>query len=263
VIPAVLATAVAWQVRKHLHQLLFSLGFILAAVVMSLNGVPPEYESFGRYTVIFSGILPRSTSPAADLAILGLEPSDTRYVGTHAYSPDAGLRDRSFVKRFATQGTYWQMAMLLLKRPSLALQLAESRLSEAGRQRPIRGNFDPSAGLPPFAESSSFAEWSKLKASLFEQHGTRYLAYALFLSATGLLLTWPFRRLLRPGLAPSIVALVFALLIEVGVASLTDGLDAARHFLVFSALGDVLLLVDAMLLWAAALRMRSLLLSRI
>lgn len=118
--------------------------------------------------------------------------------------------------------------------------------SEAGETRPIYGNFDPSAGLPPFARSTAFAEWSQLRERLFRGHGLRYIAVTLALAALFLLRARGMWRW-------AAVCLSIALLLDAAVSSLGDGMDAVRHFTVFCELQDTMLLL---LLWSFLPRRR-------
>ncbi|MEI9812661.1 MAG: hypothetical protein WDO18_08290, partial [Acidobacteriota bacterium] len=215
---------------------------ILIASAFSSHSAPANYAAAGCYTVIFSQLLPDSTDVSGDLYALGLDPTARPLIGTHAYSNDSGLRDPKFARRFERQVSYGKLGWFLLQRPRQALDLITTRLSEAGRQRPARGNFDPSAGFPPFAESKSFALASQWKATVFEGRGARYLSYALALIAAALALAATSRTALAP-----IAALCATYLTALAVAALADNLDAERHFLLFDALGDTLLITTVYL----------------
>ncbi len=148
-----------------------------AATAVSVGSAPADYAALGGYTVVFNQILPDSPHIEADMEDLRLRPSDRQFIGTHAYQDEAGLRDPVFKERYLKDTPYWRLGWFLLAHPQQAIQVASARLSEAGRQRPRRGNFDPSAGLPPSTESKAFAIWSGTKARNLEGHGGRYLAW--------------------------------------------------------------------------------------
>jgi hypothetical protein len=154
------------------------------------------------------------------------------------------MRDPEFVKRFMAETSYQRLAWFFLKHPPRALNAVETRLSEAGRQRPPRGNFDLGAGQPPYAESQSFGVWSRLKAGIFNGHGGRYLLYALCLPVLATLLAIAQRGTLPSGIPEGVSILSVAYLTALSVGALADALDAARHFLLFSAVGDVLLVAS-------------------
>src|SRR5579864_8653776 len=156
---------------------------VLAATVFSyLRATPPSYPAMGVYTVIFFELLPKSKNVSSDLAELGLDDSYRRYVGTHAYAPDAGLRDPQFQQIFERKTSYAHLAWFLMKHPLRALEITISRLDRAGLQRPYVGNFARAAGFPERTRSRTFAVWSGLKARLFGLHGGRYLLFTLALT---------------------------------------------------------------------------------
>jgi hypothetical protein len=223
----------------------------LAATVLSAKGMPVEYPAYAQYNVIFFEVLPHSMNPARDLAELGLDAADARYIGTHAYAAESGMPDPAFRKKFMRQASYAKLGRFFVIHPQYALLAAETRMAEAGRQRPERGNFDPSAGQPEFAESKSFGLWSGLKSAIFHEHGGRYLLYGILLAAIATLLAMARRASLPRGIPAGVGALAAMSLLEMAVASFGDALDAARHFVVFSAMSDVLSIAVVWLLCAA------------
>lgn len=231
-----IAMLLAWRSRFLMAAI------VLAAGAFSSQASPPQYSVYGKYTTVFYQVLPKTKNVEAALADLGLQDSDRQYVGTHAYSANAGVRDPEFTTQFGRRLTYATLARYLVTHPRDALRLIEDRLSEAGRQRPLRGNFPASAGFVGFTESHTFAVWSGWKARLFENNGRVYLAYATLLGLSVAVGAMLLRRRLPGGVAEGVVALAAMLFIELLVAGLGDGLDAARHFLIFAALTDILLL---------------------
>jgi hypothetical protein len=71
-----------------------------AAVLLGLESAPPEYAARAYYSVIFYQVLPHSTDVTRDREALGLDSSYRRWVGTHAYSTEAGMNDPAFVRDF-------------------------------------------------------------------------------------------------------------------------------------------------------------------
>jgi hypothetical protein len=100
------------------------------------------------------------------------------------------------------------------------------------------GNFARKAGLPVSTESRAFAWWSSLKRSAFERQGTVYALY--FLSLCALLcsaLWWRCRRQFPAGACLCLMALM-----ALGITSFGDALEVARHFFLFNALTDMILI---------------------
>jgi hypothetical protein len=215
---------------------------LAATVFMYRRGAPASYPSTGCYSVIFAELLPRSKNVGSDLKELGLDDSYQQYVGTHAYSPTSGLRDPQFQETFARKISYANIARYFGKHPKIALHTAISRLDGAGLQRPYIGNFDRLAGFPGYTQSRTFAAWSALKARVFTQHGGRYLLYSLLLTLCVTAFAVVRRENLPAGMPVAIGALAAMTLLALLVASFADALDPERHYSLFSALTDLLLL---------------------
>jgi hypothetical protein len=215
---------------------------VMASTAFSAQlGTPSYYPALGTYTVIFFELLPKSKSVVSDLKELGLDESYQRYVGTHAYSPNAGMRDPQFEEDFGKRRLYGRIGRFFLKHPVRALEVSVSRLDSAGRQRPRLGNFDRRTGFPEFTQSRNFAAWSGLKTLVFGEHGGRYLLYALSLALFVTVVAFLRRASLPEGMPIAIGALAAMMLLELLVASFADALDPERHFSLFSALTDLLL----------------------
>ncbi len=148
---------------------------VLAATVFScLRGAPPNYPAAGAYTVIFFELLPKSKNQTTDLKELGLDDSYGRYIGTNAYSSNAGLRDPQFEEAFVQQHLYNRIARFFVMHPSTALNVMVSRMDGAGQQRPYVGISIPERGssgahpeldiclLERFQDSSFRAPWRTL-----------------------------------------------------------------------------------------------------
>ena len=226
---------------------------VLAATAFSYRWeTPPYYPALGSYTVVFFELLPASKNVSSDLKELGLDDSYQRYVGTNAYSPNAGMRDPQFEEDFERKGLYGHIAWFLLKHPTRAFEVTVSRLDNAGRQRPRIGNFDRRTGFPAVTQSRTFALWSGLKARIFGEHGVIYLLYALALALSVTVLAIARRGSLPAGIPAAVGALAAMALIELLVASFADALDPERHYSLFSALTDLLLICGVCLAAGAA-----------
>jgi hypothetical protein len=215
---------------------------VMASTAFSAQlGTPSYYPALGTYTVIFFELLPKSKDVVSDLKELGLDESYQRYVGTFAFSSDAGMRDPQFAEAFARKVSYAGIARFFVKHPARALEVCVSRLDSAGRQRPPVGNFDRQTGFPEHTESRTLALWSGLKARIFSEHGGRYLLSALSLAFLVTVVAFVRRASLPAGMPIAAGALAAMMLLELLVASFADALDPERHFSLFSALTDLLL----------------------
>ena len=234
---------------------------MLAATIFSYRASAPIYPTQGCYTVIFFRLLPKANNAQQDLVDLGLDGTYQQFIGSNAYSENSGLRDPEFVSTFARKISYPRLGWFFVTHPEEALRMIIYSMGQAGYQRPDFGNFDVSAGQPPFAQSHSFAIWSKFKAREFAERGLRYLSYSVLLIFGVPVLAVVRRHSLPQGIPEGIVALSAIAAVELLVASLADAMDYQRHFFIFNTLTDLLLLSAAILLalaaepfWAIALR---------
>lgn len=221
---------------------------MLAATVFGWNGTPRDYAPRGYYSVIFFQILPASKDAVGDLRELGLDESYLRYIGTHAYSEGAPMEDPDFVRNFSQKTSYGRLAWFFIRRPRPAYQAILVRLGGAARQRPAMGNFDRSVGAPPFAESQAFSFWSDVKKRAFYEKGSRYLLYFVSLALLICVLLISRRRTMADGLVASGCALAVMALVEMLVASLADAVETTRHFFLFNAALDLILVSSIALL---------------
>lgn len=221
----------------------FSAIAVLAATTFSGRfGAPSDYATNGCYTVIFFELLPSSKDVSSDLKDLGLDDSYKPYIGTNAYSPGTGVADPRFRETFRQKVSYVQIARFFVRHPSRALEATILRMGKAGWQRPYYGNYDKRTGFAEYAQARAFTVWSGLKARAFGRHGGRYLLYSLFLALAPAAFAILRRKSLPLGIPEGVITLAAMALIALLVASLADALDAERHYSLFSALTDVLLI---------------------
>jgi hypothetical protein len=216
---------------------------VLAATAFSETAAPADYAADGYYSVIFTRILPNSKDVPGDLRDLGLDDSYRRYIGTHAYSDTAGMNNPEFVRVFRQRTSYARLAWFYLKHPGRTWEILRAAMGDAGRQRPLLGNFDRSTGFPEFTESRRFTRWSSLKQSIFYERGAVYVVYFVCLAALVCGLAIARRRTLPRGLPQAACVVGVMALLEMLVAALGDAVDTGRHFFLFNCLLDVLAVV--------------------
>jgi len=195
--------------------------------------LPSDYARNSVYNVIYLGLLPDSPSPPDEMREFGLDRGDAAFIHTTAYSSDGGFANPAFAARFAERVHMGALLRFYLRHPARAFKLLLRALDDAGKMRPGSGNFDPGEGFAPGAMSHAFAQWSGLKARVFADHGWRYLSFSVIICAL-LLVRCP---------APAAVCLIIAMALELLVTGLGDAMDAPRHFTLFSALSDMVLLI--------------------
>ena len=221
---------------------------IAGATILSARASPFEYPARGYYSVIFFQILPNSKNVKADLDALGLDESYTKFVGTHAYSAESGLRDPAFESGFMQRTSYSRLGWYFLSHPRDAYLALRTSLAEGGRQRPPMGNFDRSSGFPAFTESQAFAFWSNAKRALFHGRGVRYLNCFMAMAVLICAMATVRRTTLPSVLVAGIYALAGMGMTEMLVASLADAVDVTRHYFIAATILDLELLILLVLL---------------
>ncbi|HVP46043.1 MAG TPA: hypothetical protein VMT32_05645 [Bryobacteraceae bacterium] len=226
-------------------------GLVAAAVLCLRYASPPGYQARGCFTVLFYRVLPNAKDAERTLADVGLDSSFIKYIGKHAYS-DWILENPAFAATFSERVNYSRLGRFFLTHPRDAYVALHKSMSEAGRHRPVLGNFDSGSGMAPWTESRTFARWSRWKRNLFSGRGTRFLLCfgLLVLAVIGLLAVQ--RRDLDQGIVPGVVTLLAMAIVELLIASLGDAIDTPRHCLVFYELFDLILLTTLYLAIRAA-----------
>jgi hypothetical protein len=218
-----------------------------ASLFMVWKAQPADYAAYAIYNVAFEEILPKSKDVDRTLADLGLDDSYRFCIGMKAYLPNSGMEDPDFRRRFMQRLPIGKLATFYLRRPATAYRTLRNALSEAGEEHAF-GNFDLSTGYPRMTESRAFGLWSDVKSHFFYHRGSVFLFTFLALVALfGLLLGLDRKRLPR-GAWLGGLCLVGASFMEMGVATMCDSMDIARHCTIFLVLFDMIVLACAYLI---------------
>jgi hypothetical protein len=201
---------------------------------------PYWYKAENRFTVVFSKLLPASTTPARDVEELGLSQSDLPYIGQHAFLPYSPAFDPNWLRAFSERGSYGKLAVFWLRHPWRTVATLRQDLErEAWQRRPATfSNFQPEAGRPAGAQTEAFGSWSALQSRLSRSWPLHTVAwYGLAL------LFGPYlARRCGPGFQSATAwTLVFAATLGLGefcIASLTDARETDRHLLLFHLFTD-------------------------
>ncbi|HEY1221456.1 MAG: hypothetical protein ABSE42_14690 [Bryobacteraceae bacterium] len=219
---------------------------VVASLLMIWKAQPADYSSYPLYNATFDEILPHSNNVERTLADLGLDDSYRSCIGKNAFQPDSGMFDPAFQRRFIERLSYGKLAVFYTRHPAVAYHAVLDGLSEAGRQHSF-GNFDISAGYPPYTEDRAFALWSDAKRHVFYHHGFAYLLSFLALATVFGALLWLDRERLPRGTLPAGFCLVGAAVTELCVSTLCECTEMTRHSTIFFALFDMIALACAYL----------------
>jgi hypothetical protein len=212
---------------------------------------PPEIADVARYHKVFMELLPDSPDPGQDLADLGLDPSWTRAIGTTAYPTSSPFNDPTFRAAFLERFRYTRLMRFYLSHPArLYSAIRRGGLPALRLRHPRFGNFERSAGFPAGAQTRAFAWWSGVRLAppghpliwIGMLFGANFLAVGASYRRAS-----PTGRMGREGILLLVAMAIMAF--TVCVLSNAHG-DLARHFYVFHALCDLILVADV--LWAIA-----------
>src|SRR5262249_23756293 len=198
-----------------------------------------------KYHKVFMELLRYTPDSYDDLRDLGLDPSWTRAIGTTAYPPSSPFNDPAFRSEFLARFSYPKLMLFYVTHPRRLLAAVWSGGREALRLRhPRFGNLEHREGVPPGAQTRAFSLWSRMRLALPGHPllwiGGLWLANLATVAGT-------YRRasargrLARGGLL--LLVAMAALAFSICVLANAHG-DLARHFYVFHALTDLLLVAD-------------------
>ncbi|HEY1204690.1 MAG: hypothetical protein ABSH46_15285 [Bryobacteraceae bacterium] len=195
------------------------------------EGSPPGYTGPCLFNIVFARLLPTAEDPAAELASLGLDQSYLRYMDMDAYMDRSPMRDRGWARSFPTKISFLRLGGFYVTHPGRALGVARLALGEAALGRPPGvGNYDQSAGRPPYAQSGAFSIWSTVRGRLLDVFLWAYpLLFAISVGA----IAWRFP---AGGVALGLMGLM-----EFALGAMTDASEVTRHLFLFNTIWDATL----------------------
>ena len=240
--PAGLAFLFGWRARDRRTRTTARLvgAVLLAATAWILVSTPGWYKSQARFNLVFFKIAKNSPSPARDLAELGLDAGDVRYIGMHSYVRGGPMESAAWVESFGGRCTYGHVLMFYLRHPSRTLAILRADLEDRSWQRRVSGlaNFGRQSGRPEGATSISLGSWSALRTWESRRWPALIVVWLVLVPPA----TWLFGfgdAGLRRALAWTILAVSLVALGEFGIAALADAVETPRHFLMFHVFSDV------------------------
>jgi len=116
------------------------------------------------YNMVFMQMAPASPDPAGALRELGLDPSYARYSGSGAFAPTTGFWNAAFQDQLDARVSRFTIVWYYVRQPVKLLNYVRAVLPRGASLRAEGvGNFERSAGYPPFARARSFAIWSRFR----------------------------------------------------------------------------------------------------
>jgi len=239
-----------WMPAQRVRSVAFVGGCAMfACAAFDVTTMPIYGRQANTYGMIFSGILPESKTPEADLRSLGLDPQLAKYSGTGAWSP------RTYFPQMAASGVLqrvntFSVLRFYLMRPARMWRRLHGLLPKITfLRRDWYGNFEPAAGLPPAAQSRAFTLWSGFHQQVLPSF-SKWIVFAL--AGWPLFAAWrwvrdrdiPRRRRLE--LATLLPVCCLAALFS---AVYGDAFDVIKHMYLFNLLLDAGILYIALTGW--------------
>jgi hypothetical protein len=240
-IPLAAAIWFGWRSRDFRVRIIAGLvaAALAAGMIWVIGNTPGWYTAQSRFNLIFLKIAPTSKTPAQDMRELGLDETDARYSGMHAYLPGNPMLDATYRERFYARTSYWKVVMFYLRHPAQAARILLSDLRRDAVLRRVYSNFPKSYGMPPSAQTQRFGTWSALRIRLFvlwPEHMLLWYALAI-LGAPFLAMRGNSR--FHGALLWTMLAVAVAGAGEFCVGSLADGAETFRHLWMFHVFTDV------------------------
>ena len=223
---------------------------MFACAAFNVTAMPGYGRQANTYGMVFSGILGDSKSPEADLRALGLDPQLAKYAGTGAWSAGTYFPQVAASGVLKRVNTFTVLRFYLL-RPARMWRRLHGLLPKITFLRwSGYGNFEPSAGLPPAAQSRAFTLWSGFHEHVLPSVN-KWIVFAL--AGWPLLAAWRWsrdraavrrRRLELAALLPvCCLAALFS-------AVYGDAFDVIKHMYLFNLLLDTCMLYAASVGWS-------------
>ena len=229
---------------------LLAAGLILAAAAVSFQLMPEQEKRDDAYAGIFMIVLPKSTAVLEDLRELGLGPEYLPFVN-HWPIPavDNTTAGQQLWNDFNQRTSHGKMAWFMLWHPWRAAAIVYRTLHhEAFLRRPHLGNYERQYGFPAGAETNSFGWWSALRSAPFRLAPWHILVW--YAAVFGLGIWLAIRKRGSVALRMSLLGVLLAGmgLVELGVSSVADAGEIARHLFLFHVITDFTIVLA--IVWA-------------
>jgi len=218
---------------------------IIGCAAYNVLAMPKVGHMANTYGMIFSGILPETKNPAADLVALGLDPQLARYAGSGAWTQNTdfpALAESGVLENKVTTFTILRFYVL---RPARLWRRLHGVFPVITSLEPPYGNFEESTGFPPVTLTRGFRLWSNFHAHVLA-FSSKWIVFALAVWPAGAVWLW-----IRNKDAARRKRIELSALLPLGClaalfgAVFGDAFDLIKHLYLFN------LLLDACLIYAA------------
>jgi len=220
----------------------FAFSLVGVSFLFFAFGLPRYYRSGDLWNSIFMEIIGRSESPEKDLEALGLPKAMIIYKGTNAFSEGV---NRNEYELFQKSWLYFNVLRFYLLHPDRLIDLMHDSTKYAFElQQENLGNFDASSGMPPYAQSQSFAVWHNLREALLPKSiWTLIILLVVNLSAVVIKRRWIDHRIQDGLLSELHLAIIGMAVFQYLTVLMAEGtFELVKHMFLFNVLLDVCLI---------------------
>jgi hypothetical protein len=232
-------------IRPHWMAPLTS-AIVLAASLAVYWSVPRLARLAEMYNMVFMEMLPRSSDPAAELRSLGLNPSFAKYSGSGAFAPSTGFWNPEFQDQLDSHVSRFTILWYYVRQPGRLLSYVRAVLPRGTSLRAEGvGNFEKSAGYPPFARSRSFAIWNRFREQVFSRWASGLLIGLMLGVPLAGWISFSLRELRSRLLAECFAVLALMAVAIFFTTVLGDAHDIVKHLHLYNVLTDICLVFVA------------------
>jgi hypothetical protein len=222
---------------------------MFACAAFNVLAMPIYGRQANTYGVVFAGILPESKNPPADLQALGLDPQLAKYSGTGAWTPGTYFPEMAASGVLRRVNTFTVLRFYLLRPARMWRRLRGLLPQITFLRRDWYGNFEPSSGLPPAAQSRAFTLWSGFHERVLP-YVNKWIVFAL--AVWPLLIVWRWvrqRDVVRRRRLELMALLPICCLAALFSAVYGDAFDVIKHMYLFNLLLDTCMIYIASAGW--------------
>jgi hypothetical protein len=225
---------------------------VMIGASVVLGRLTPSTRNGNVYNVVFMRITPAVREPLRALEELGLAPQELRLVGTYNYSPDSPMQNPEWAREFGLRCNFGRLLRYFLRHPSVTAHLLYQGLSVgASRMQPWL-NSSPEDGLSVRVGGGAprkpgqlivFDSWSSLRSFLLLRAPWHVVLLAFATAAGSLWLLFGSPDSSDRAFAGLALVIQLVAASEFASAILADGLETARHVVIFHVATDISILL--------------------